>query len=83
MYRHLYVSFGCFSHIGYCRVLNRVPHAIQWVLLDYFIIRSVCMNQLISPYPLSFLVTVSFFSMSVRLFLFGKDVHLYPCLESI
>ena len=41
------------------------------------------MNQLISPYPLSFLVTVSFFSMSVRLFLFGKDVHLYPCLESI
>ena len=83
MSRHPYVPFGCFSHIGYCRVLNRVPHAIQWVLLDYFIIRSVYMNQLMSPHPLSFLVTRSFFSMSVRLFLFGKDVHLYPFLDSI
>ena len=80
MYRHLYVLLGCFSHIGYCRVLNRGPHAIQWVLLDYFIIRSMFMNQLISPHPLSFLVTISFFSMSVRLFLFRKDVHLYPFL---
>ena len=80
MYRHLYVLFGCFSHIGSCRVLNSGPHAIQWVLLDYFIIRSVFMNQLISPQPLSFLVTISFFSMSVRLFLFRKDVHLYPFL---
>ena len=61
-------------------MLNRGPHAIQWVLLDYFIIRSVFMNQLISPHPLSFLVTISFFSMSVRLFLFRKDVHLYPFL---
>ena len=31
---------------------------------------------------LSFLVTMSFFSKSVRLFLFCKDVYLHPCLDS-
>ena len=71
MYRHLYVPFMCFSHIVYCRVLTRVPHTMQWVLLDYFIIRSVYMNQLTS-HPLFFLVTM--FLFYVRLFLFGKDI---------
>ena len=61
----------CFSHIVYCRVLTRVPHTMQWVLLDYFIIRSVYMNQLTS-HPLFFLVTM--FLFYVRLFLFGKDI---------
>ena len=60
MSRHLYIPLGCFSHIGYCRVLNRVLHAIQWVLLDLFIIRSVSMNELFSPHTLSFLVTLSY-----------------------
>ena len=44
---------------------------MQWVLLDYFIIRSVYMNQLTS-HPLFFLVTM--FLFYVRLFLFGKDI---------
>ena len=71
MYRHLYVPFVCFSHIVYWRVLTRVPHAIEWVLLDYFIIRSVYMNQLTS-HPFSFLVTM--FLFYVMLLLFGKDI---------
>ena len=60
MSKHLYVLLGCFSHIDYCTVLIRVLHAIQWVLLDLFIIRSVYMNELFSPHTLSFLVTISY-----------------------
>ena len=73
MYRHLCVPFVCFSHIVYCRVLTRVPHAIQWVFLDYFIIRSVYMNQLTSPHSLSFLVTMFLFYVCEAV-LFGKYV---------
>ena len=35
---HIYVYpffFRFFSHIGYYRVLTRVPCAIQWTLVDY------------------------------------------------
>ena len=36
---HIYlpIFFRFFSHIGYCRILSRVPCAIQEVLADYLI----------------------------------------------
>ena len=82
MYSHQYVAFGCFSHIGYWRVLNRVPHAIPWVLLDYFINRSVYMNQLTSPHPLSFLVTICFLFYVCEAVSLWKRCHFNPFLDS-
>jgi len=34
---HISFLFRFFSHIGYFIVLSRVPCAIRWVLVDYFI----------------------------------------------
>ena len=31
---HIYIPYRFFSHIGYHRILSRVPCAIQWVLVD-------------------------------------------------
>ena len=56
------------------RILNIVPCAIQWDLVDLFYIQncvSVNLKLLIYPFPrLSPLVTINLFSMSVSLFLF-------------
>ena len=41
MILHIYSLFQILSIIGYYRILTVVPHAIQWVLVIYFIYNSV------------------------------------------
>ena len=42
LYIYIYPLFlGFFSHIGHFRVLSRVPSAMQYVLVDYFMFNSV------------------------------------------
>ena len=77
--------FGFSSHISYSRVLSRVPCAVAWVLVDYFINSSVYMLTstclCLPAHHLSLSVTTGFSSKSVRLCLFCK-VHVYPLLDS-
>jgi len=40
-YTHLHSFCRLFSHIGYHRILSRVPCAVQWVLVLYFIFGSL------------------------------------------
>lgn len=77
--------FGSSSHIGYSRVLSRDPCAVAWVLVDYFINRSVYMLtsscSCLPAHHLSLSITTGFSSESVRLCLFC-EVHVYPLLGS-
>ena len=53
----------------------------RWILHQLSYLGSICVyvnpNFLVYPSPLSTLVTVSLFSMSMSIFLFCKYVHLY------
>ena len=75
---HPVTFFFFFSVINYYKILNRVPCAIQWVLVGYlfymWLFASINPQLLIYlPHPPSSpLVTVSLFSTSVSLFLFCK-----------
>lgn len=81
LYLDVYMYFYGFpSHIAYPTVSCRVPCALQWVLVDYFIKTSV--HMFISTGEFLGAGTISYFSRSVRLFLFRKDVYLYPFLSS-
>ena len=67
--------FRLFSHIGYYRILNRVPCAIKRFLLIIYFVYScidVNLNLLIFPPHCLLLVTISLISASVTLFLFHK-----------
>ena len=57
--------FRFFSHIGYYRILSRVPCAIQEVLADYLFYRQQCVsvNSVLLIYP-SPLVTINLFPVS-------------------
>ena len=84
-YTHNIVTlFRLFSHIGYYRILHRVPCAIKrFVLIIYFLYSYVYVNLslLIFPPPCLLLVSISLFSTSVTLFLFHKKICLYHCLS--
>ena len=69
--------FGFFSHLVYYAVLIRGPPCL-------FIKSSVCMFintcSFLIAHHLSLLVTIGAL-LCMGLFLFGKEVHLYPLLE--
>ena len=49
--------FSFIPHVGHYRMLSRVPCALQWVLVGYFINTSVSviLMLLISPCPQTFI----------------------------
>ena len=75
--------FGFPSHLGHHRALSRVLCAIQQVLIRYLFYtqyqQCICVNPHlpIPPTPVSPLVSIYLFSMSVSLFLLCKQNHLY------
>ena len=75
IYRYIFF-FRLLSIIGYYKILNIVPCAIQQALVVYLFYIQQCVSAnpklLIYPSPPFPLVTISLFSMSVNLFLFCK-----------
>ena len=79
MHTYMYLFFiSVFSHIGYYRILSRVPSAVQWVLVGYlsYILQYIYVHAKLLIYPspshISPLVTVILFLISVSLFLLCK-----------
>ena len=72
--------FRFFSIVGYYKILNIVPCAIQLVLVVYFIVVCICYSQACNL-SISLLGNTKF-SVFVNLFLFCKYVHLYHILDS-
>ena len=84
--------FTPFPIIGYCKMRNRVPWAMQWVLVVYVLHTHthtqtqwcVSVNSIL-PIFLSLqlfpLVTINLLSKFVNLFLFCKYVQLYHFLD--
>ena len=71
IYVHCFFNFS--PHIGQYRLLSRVPFAMQQVFIIYFIYNIVNHSLPIYLSPPSLpLITISFFSTSVTLFLFYK-----------
>ena len=87
LYIYLYLLFlDFFPHVGHYRVLNRVPCAVQYVLIIYsiYINSSVYMSILVSPFIaalLSPLVTTGLVSIYVNQLLFYKEVHFLPLIS--
>lgn len=53
LYVYLYpLLFRFFPHMGHYRIFSRVPCAIQWALVDYFVYSKVHVNPNILIYPL-------------------------------
>ena len=76
-FSYLYFSISdYFSIIGYFKILILLPALYSKSLFIYFVYSGVSGNPilLIYPLPLSTLVTISLFSMSVSLFLFCKFI---------
>ena len=79
---HMYpLFFRFYSHIGHYRVLSSISCAIQQILQLSVLYKVVCICQSQSPSlslpPLSPLVTVSSFSVSVHLFLFSHALKFF------
>ena len=71
----IHIFFSFFSMIGNYKILNIVPCAIEKILVYFMnrIVLSVDLILVIYPsHTLSPLVTISFWSMSMSLFLFCK-----------
>ena len=77
--------FRLFSHIGYYRILNRVPCAKRRFLLIIYFMYSyiyVNLNLLIYASPCLLLVNISLFlKKGYFLHVFNKKVHLYHFLS--
>ena len=88
IYIHTHSFFIFFSIMVYHRILNIVPCAIQQDLVGYPTNKALYNSlHLLTPASQSFLcnpflATTSLFSMSVSLFLFHREVHLYYILDS-
>ena len=82
----MYTCFGgFFFHIGAYIVWYKIPCVTQWVLESYFrdgyVRMLVWSSSFLPARHLTFVVTGSFPSKSLRLCLFLKDVHLHPFLD--
>ena len=88
--------FRLFSHLGYYRILSRVPCTIQQILIAYLflffsipilnIVECICQFQtpnlsLPAP-PLSLLVTINLFSKSMSLCFANKFIRIIFFLDS-
>ena len=63
------------SPLGLVTVMSPLASVLRCIYWSEPVNYSLCLC-------LYFLVTMSFFSKSTRLFLFCKEVYLYPCLDS-
>ena len=69
---YIYIFFlRVFFHIGYYKILDIVPCAIQFIFIAFFVYSSVFINTVLLIYPPTLfpLVAIILYSISVSIFL--------------